>query len=109
MRTLTVVLAATLLFAGCMEERPEKVKRKGNDASPVAGSAPASGPAGSAAQPAFPVRVSQNGRYIVDAAGRPVFWLGTTQWQIFSGYTLEEAKLILQRSAANGFVFVQAM
>jgi len=97
MRTLTVVLAATLLCVGCEAKRREKMKPNTNRVSAVT------------APPAFPVRVSENARYIVDANGRPVFWLGTTQWQLFCGYTLAEAKLILQRSSANGFVFVQAM
>jgi len=38
-----------------------------------------------------------------------VFWLGTTQWQLFRGYTLEEAKTILERTAFHGFSFVQVM
>jgi hypothetical protein len=62
-----------------------------------------------AQQPAFPVKVSPNKRYFVDQKGNPVFWLGTTQWQIFRGYKIEDAKTILERTAANGFVFVQAM
>lgn len=27
----------------------------------------------------YPVKVSENGRYLVDQKGKPVFWLGTTQ------------------------------
>ena len=46
----------------------------------------------SAAQPVYPVKVSENGRYFVDQQNNPVFWLGTTQWQIFRDYTLEEAE-----------------
>jgi hypothetical protein len=45
----------------------------------------------------------------VDQKGDPVFWLGTTQWQIFREYTLEEASTTLERVKANGFAFVQAM
>jgi hypothetical protein len=58
---------------------------------------------------AFPVAVSENKRYFVDSNGDPVFWLGTTQWQLFREYTLDEARTILERSAANGFKFVQVM
>lgn len=58
---------------------------------------------------AFPVAVSENRRYFVDRDGRPVFWLGTTQWQLFREYTLDEARTILERSAAHGFKFVQVM
>ena len=62
-----------------------------------------------AGQPVYPVKVSENGRYVVDQDGNPVFWLGTTQWQIFREYTLDEARTTLRRVKANGFAFVQAM
>jgi Protein of unknown function (DUF4038) len=29
-------------------------------------------------------KVSPDGRYFVDQNGKPVFWLGTTQWQLFN-------------------------
>jgi hypothetical protein len=58
---------------------------------------------------AWPVQVSSNGRYFVDRKGQPVFWLGTTQWELFRGYTLEDAQLILDKSKDKGFVFVQTM
>ena len=64
---------------------------------------------GVAQQPVFPVKISENGRYITDRNNNPVFWLGTTQWQIFRDYTLDEARLILEKSKSNGFIFVQAM
>ena len=55
-------------------------------------------------QPVYPVKVSHNGRYFIDAAGNPFFWLGNTQWQIFREYTLNEAKTILENvfEAARG-------
>jgi hypothetical protein len=62
-----------------------------------------------AKEPVYPIKVSENGRYFVDQNGDPVFWLGTTQWQIFREYTLDEARTTLQRVKANGFAFVQAM
>ena len=49
---------------------------------------------GAAQQPVFPVKVSDNGRYITDQNNKAVFWLGTTQWQIFRDYTLNEARII---------------
>jgi Protein of unknown function (DUF4038) len=63
-------------------------------------------PAGEAVHP---VNVSDNGRYFVDQRGRPVFWLGTTQWNLFRDYSFEDASLILERSRISGFVFVQVM
>jgi len=55
----------------------------------------------------WPVRVSPNGHYFTDAAGKPVFWLGTTQWELFRGYRLEDAETILEKTASHGFTFVQ--
>ncbi len=62
-----------------------------------------------AAQPAFPVRVSENQRYFIDKNNNPVFWLGTTQWQIFREYTLDEVRTTLEKIKSHGFIFVQAM
>jgi hypothetical protein len=56
-----------------------------------------------------PIQISANRRYFVDAAGRPVFWLGTTQWQLFREYTLDEARLIIEKSKATGFAVIQVM
>jgi hypothetical protein len=63
----------------------------------------------SAGQPVYPVKVSENGRYFVDQKDNPVFWLGTTQWQIFREYTLDEARITIGSVRKNGFSFIQAM
>jgi len=55
------------------------------------------------------VRISDNGRYFVEAGGQPVFWMGTTQWQLFREYTIPEAETIIARSAEHGFVYLQVM
>jgi hypothetical protein len=65
--------------------------------------------AAGAAEPVFPVKVSANGPYIVDQRGDPVFWLGTTQGQLFREYTLDETKLILEKAKAKGFAFLRVM
>ena len=62
-----------------------------------------------AAEPVYPLKVSQNGRYFVDQKGEPVFWLGSTQWQLFREYSLADARTILEKSKATGFAFVQVM
>jgi len=62
-----------------------------------------------AREPVWPVKVSNNGRYFTDRNGNPVFWMGTTQWQIFREYTLDQARTILENARSKGFVFVQAM
>jgi hypothetical protein len=69
----------------------------------MAGSVVASEP------PAYPIRVSDNGRYFVDQHGKPVFWLGTTQWQLFRDYKIEDARTILEKTADKGFAFAQVM
>ena len=60
-------------------------------------------------EPVYPVKVSENGRYFVDQKGNPIFWMGTTQWQIFRDYTLDEVRTTLENTKSKGFVFVQAM
>ena len=55
------------------------------------------------------IRISPNRRYFVDPAGHPVFWLGTTQWQLFREFTLDEARLIIEKSKATGFEVIQVM
>jgi len=59
--------------------------------------------------PVFPIKVGKNGRYFVDADNLPFFWLGTTQWQIFREYTLDEAKIIIENIKKKGFSVVQTM
>src|SRR5262249_62000912 len=54
-------------------------------------------------------RVSPDGRYLVDQDGTPVFWLGTTQWQLFREYKLEDATTILEKTRAKGFVFAEVV
>ena len=60
-------------------------------------------------KPVYPVKVSPNGRYFVDQQGRPVFWLGTTQWQLFRDNTPEEAAEIIGSVGRKGFAFIQVM
>jgi Protein of unknown function (DUF4038)/Putative collagen-binding domain of a collagenase len=59
--------------------------------------------------PVYPVKVSENGRYFVDQQGSPVFWLGTTQWELCHGFTLGDVGTILDESRENGFTFAQVM
>jgi Protein of unknown function (DUF4038)/Putative collagen-binding domain of a collagenase len=62
-----------------------------------------------AAEPVYPVKVSQNGRYFIDQKDNPVFWLGTTQWQLFREYSREDARTIIEKSKERGFAFIQVM
>jgi hypothetical protein len=62
-----------------------------------------------AGEPVYPLKVSQNGRCFVDQKGEPVFWLGTTQWQLFREYRLEDARTIIRKTKEKGFAFAQVM
>ena len=56
-----------------------------------------------------PVRVSADGRYFVDQDGKPFFWLGDTQWELFHAFSLADAKAILADRKAKGFTVLQVM
>ncbi len=56
-----------------------------------------------------PIRVSQNGRYFVDANSVPFYFLADTQWELFRRYSLDEAKLILENRKAKGFSVMMVM
>ncbi len=56
-----------------------------------------------------PLEISADGRSFVDQYGAPVFWMGTTQWELVRRYTLEEARLILQKTRDRGFTFAMVM
>ena len=64
---------------------------------------------GVAEEVVYPLRVSDDRRYFVDQKGKPVFWLGTTQWQLFREYIPEEARTILEKTKSHGFSFAQVM
>ena len=52
-------------------------------------------------EPQYPVKASEHERYFMDQRGDPVFWLGTTQWQLFREYKLEEARLIIEKNRSR--------
>jgi len=62
-----------------------------------------------AGEPVYPVKLSENRRYFIDQKGVPIFWLGTTQWQLFRDYTLEDARTIVEKTKKMGFAFAQVM
>jgi hypothetical protein len=53
--------------------------------------------------------VSQNGRYLQYADGRPFFYLGDTAWELFHRLNREEADLYLADRAKKGFTVIQAV
>ncbi len=58
---------------------------------------------------AWPVRVSQDGRYLVGQNGEPFFWLGDTQWDIFLSYSEQDAAAICENRRNQGFSALQIM
>ena len=59
------------------------------------------------AAPVF--KVSDDGRYLVQADGTPFFWLGDTAWELFHRLNREEADRYLEDRARKGFTVIQAV
>ena len=95
--------------------RPQNTKRRNHESScclftepPVLAHPSSVSCHGAGADPiAFPIKVAEGKRTFADAKGRPFFWLGTTQWELFRGYELEDARIILAKTRENGFTVVQ--
>lgn len=56
-----------------------------------------------------PLRVSQNGRWLVTRDGHPFFWLGDTGWLLFSKLNLPETEIYLEDRHRKGFNVIQVM
>ncbi len=57
-----------------------------------------------AQRPALHLKVSENGRYFVDQKGKPFFWLGTTQWELFHSFSGQEVCYANVASGATLFL-----
>jgi hypothetical protein len=55
------------------------------------------------------LRVSENGRFLVQADGQPFFYLGDTAWELFHRLNREEADRYLENRAGHGFTVIQAV
>ena len=55
------------------------------------------------------VKVSDNGRYLAAKDGKPFFWLGDTNWELFHRLTREEVVLFLDKRKEQGFNVIQAV
>jgi len=55
------------------------------------------------------IKISGNGRYFVDAAGKPFFWLGDTEWELFHLFSVADAKTFMQKRRDQGFNVIQVM
>jgi hypothetical protein len=59
-------------------------------------------------QPVKPeLRVSENNRYLVNAANEPFFWMGGTTWGMSEWLTREDVDIYLDNRAEKGFNLVQ--
>lgn len=59
------------------------------------------------AQTAFPLHVSNNGRYFVDKNNTPFLYHAETGWQIYNRLATEEAREYLLKRKAQGFNTIQ--
>lgn len=75
----------------------------------VAVAALLSQPAAPAQSPVAPLKVSENGRFLVHADGRPFFYLADTAWELFHRLNREEADLYLRNRSEKGFTVCQAV
>ena len=57
----------------------------------------------------YPVRVSENHRFLIDGDGKPFFYLGDTAWELFHRLDRAEADLYLRDRAAKRFTVIQAV
>ncbi len=55
------------------------------------------------------LRVSENGRHLVQEDGSPFFYMGDTAWELFHRLNREEADLYLEDRAEKGFTVIQAV
>lgn len=55
------------------------------------------------------IRVSDNHRFLADQSGKPFFWLGDTDWELFHRMTREEAEEFLETRRRQGFNVIQAV
>jgi len=56
-----------------------------------------------------PFAISANHRYFIDDAGKPCFWLGDTQWDLFVAFSQADAQSLLQNRHDKGFNAVRVM
>ncbi len=55
------------------------------------------------------LKVSENGRFLIDKNGKPFFYLGDTAWELFHRLNREEADRYLENRAEKGFTVIQAV
>ena len=59
--------------------------------------------------PRPPLKVSPNGRFLLDGDNQPFFYLGDTVWELFHRSNRDDAERYLSDRAAKGFTVIQAV
>src|SRR6516225_8636809 len=62
-----------------------------------------------AAEPLDRLHVSDNGRHLVHADGKPFFYLGDTAWELFHRLNREDTLRYLDDRASKGFTVIEAV
>lgn len=55
------------------------------------------------------IKVSDNGRFLQTKDGKPFFWLGDTDWELFHRLTREEAETLINTRKEQGFNVLQCV
>ena len=55
------------------------------------------------------IRVSDNQKFLVDKNGKPFFWVGDTDWELFHRMTREQATEFINTRSEQGFNVLQAV
>jgi len=55
------------------------------------------------------IQVSGDKHYFIDKAGKPFFWLGDTEWELFHQLSVPDAKALLLKRQKQGFTVIQVM
>lgn len=55
------------------------------------------------------LQVSENGRFLAKADGKPFFWLADTAWELFHRCDREDATKYLEKRKSQGFNVIQAV
>jgi hypothetical protein len=55
------------------------------------------------------IKISENGHYFLDKNGKPLFWQGDTEWELFRYLTARDAKALLAERKKQGFNVIQVM
>ncbi|TAE54238.1 MAG: DUF4038 domain-containing protein, partial [Bacteroidetes bacterium] len=55
------------------------------------------------------IKVSSNSRYLSTQDGKPFFWLGDTDWELFHRLTREQALVFLDTRQKQGFNVIHAV